>query len=70
MIVLTIELVQTACGFNVPLFDYVGERDSLTRRAQSKGPEALERYWHQKNGTSIDGFATGLFEGPIITKAF
>ena len=64
MIVLAIDLVQTSCGFNVPLFDYVGERDTLVRWAQAKGPEGLEHYWHEKSTRSIDGFPTGLFEDP------
>lgn len=70
MIVLAVDMVQTSCGYNVPLFDYSGERDTLTRWAQSKGPEGLERHWHEKNETSIDGFATGLFEDPVATEAF
>jgi hypothetical protein len=62
MIVLAIDLVQTSCGYNVPLFEYAGERDTLVRWAQSKGTEGLERYWHEKNTRSIDGFPTGLFD--------
>lgn len=60
MIHLAIELVQTSCGYNVPLFDYAGDRDTLLRWAQAKGPDGLERYWQEKNTRSIDGLATGL----------
>jgi hypothetical protein len=60
MIHLAIELVQTSCGYNVPLFDYAGDRDTLLRWAQAKGSEGLERYWQEKNTRSIDGLATGL----------
>lgn len=63
-VVLEIDLVQTSCGFNVPLFDYVGERDTLLRWAENKGGEGLEQYWREKNAFSIDGFATGLIEDP------
>lgn len=70
IIILAIETVQTSCGFNVPFFDYVGERDTLTRWAQAKGPDGLERYWHEKNETSIDGFPTGLFEDPLLFEMF
>lgn len=62
MIVIAIDRVQTSCGFNVPLFDYVGERDTLVRWAEAKGPEGLELYWREKNAYSIDGSATGLVE--------
>ena len=32
-----INLVQTSCGYGVPLFDYVGERTTLERWAEHKG---------------------------------
>ena len=47
---------------NVPFFDYVGERDQLTRWAEAKGEPALEDYRRQKNAQSIDGYPTGMFE--------
>ena len=60
MIVLTVDLVQTSCGYNVPTFEYQGERDTLIRWAEKKGPEGLESYWSEKNLSSMDGFPTGL----------
>lgn len=60
IVVLEVDRVQTSCGYGVPLFDYVGERDTLLRWAQSKGESGLEEYRHQKNEFSIDGFPTGL----------
>lgn len=62
MILLNVDLVQTSCGFNVPLFDYVGERDTLVRGAEKKGPEGLQAYWREKNARSIDGLPTGLLD--------
>jgi len=62
MVMLDIDLVQTSCGYNVPLFDYVGERNTLTRWAESKGADGLDEYRRVKNAHSIDGFPTGLFE--------
>ena len=32
-----IDLVQTSCGYGVPLFEFVGERDILRRWAEQKG---------------------------------
>ena len=60
IVVLDMDRVQTSCGYGVPLFDYVGERDTLRRWAQSKGDEGLKEYRKQKNVVSIDGFPTGL----------
>lgn len=62
IMLLDVDLVQTSCGYNVPLFDYVGERSTLRRWAESKGEAGLEQYWREKNVTSIDGLPTGLLE--------
>lgn len=59
---LAVELVQTSCGFGVPLFDYVEERPVLTRWAAAKGEAGLEAYRREKNQLSIDGLPTGLLE--------
>jgi hypothetical protein len=61
MLLLHIDLVQTSCGMNVPFFDYVSERDQLTRWSEAKGEPALEDYRRQKNTHSIDGYPTGMF---------
>jgi predicted pyridoxine 5'-phosphate oxidase superfamily flavin-nucleotide-binding protein len=55
-----IDLVQTSCGYGVPLFEYVGERDTLHRWAEQKGHAGLEEYRRQKNARSLDGLPTGL----------
>ncbi|MFN3750334.1 MAG: pyridoxamine 5'-phosphate oxidase family protein [Thiobacillus sp.] len=64
LIVLDIESVQTSCGYAVPTYAYTGERDTLARWAEKKGPAGLLDYWREKNQTSIDGLATGLLENP------
>jgi hypothetical protein len=62
MIWLDVDLVQTSCGMNVPLYRYEGPRDQLIRWAQKKGPEGLKAYWREKNSQSIDGFETPFAE--------
>lgn len=62
IIVLNIDRVQTSCGFGVPLFQYVGRRDTLRRWAEAKGETGLEEYRRLKNAESIDGFPTGILE--------
>lgn len=62
IVVLEVDLVQTSCGFGVPLFDYKAERPALVRWAEAKGEEALEAYRREKNAVSIDGFPTGLLD--------
>lgn len=57
-----IDLVKTSCGYGVPLHEYRGERDTMDRWAEAKGPEGLVAYRREKNVTSIDGLPTGLVE--------
>lgn len=60
LFVLDIDLVQTSCGYGVPHFDFVGQRDLLDAWAAKKGTDGLLDYQQEKNRTSIDGFPTGL----------
>lgn len=55
---LNVELVQTSCGFAVPLYDYVGEREQLKKWAMKKGKEGVEEYWKENNKISLDGKQT------------
>lgn len=62
IVTLDIELVKTSCGYGVPLMEYRGERASMRRWAEAKGPEALDAYQRENNAVSMDGLPTGLFE--------
>jgi Pyridoxamine 5'-phosphate oxidase len=57
---LDVEMVQTSCGYGVPLFDYKEERPTLRRWAENKGEDGVAAYWREKNVYSIDGFETGV----------
>jgi hypothetical protein len=59
MIRIDFDLVRTSCGYGVPFFEYTGERDTLDRWAESKGPDALVEYRARKNTKSLDGLPTG-----------
>ena len=56
---LAIEMVQTSCGYAVPLMDHVQDRPTLAAWAADKG-EALPDYWSERNRRSIDGLPTGI----------
>jgi len=56
----SIDLVQTSCGWGVPLFDFKDERDQLEKWAENKGPEGIRKYWEERNQQSIDGKPTGI----------
>jgi hypothetical protein len=44
-----------SCGFGVPRYDYVAERDTLARWADAKGMDGLTRYRREHNLRSLDG---------------
>ena len=56
------DLVKTSCGYGVPLMDYQGERDTMDRWAEAKGPDGITAYWQDKNLVSMDGLPTGFTE--------
>ncbi len=60
IIVAEIDLVQTSCGFGVPMFDYVGERDIHFEWAEKKGAKGLIEYMKEKNLKSLDALPTNL----------
>jgi hypothetical protein len=63
LIDLQVDLVQTSCGYGVPLYDFVDQRDLMDAWATKKGPDGLDAYQHEKNRVSIDGLPTGLPTG-------
>lgn len=56
---LEIDLVQTSCGFAVPLYEFVEQRQTLDNWAEKKGRAGIETYWEEKNRLSIDNKNTG-----------
>ena len=61
IIVLSIESVQTSCGFGVPLYEFIGNRDTLITSNEQKGPDGVKAYQQKHNQVSIDGLPTHLF---------
>jgi hypothetical protein len=64
IVLVEVERVATSCGFGVPLFDYVGQRDTLPASAAAKGEEKNARYHRERNAHSIDGLPTPFASGP------
>ena len=63
IVAMEVDLVQTSCGYAVPLMDYKADRQGLVRWAEDKGEAGVERYWRERNARSIDGLATGIEAG-------
>jgi Pyridoxamine 5'-phosphate oxidase len=60
LIIAEIDLVQTSCGFGVPLYEYMGERDIHFEWAEKKGADGLLDYIQQNNLQSLDGLPTDI----------
>ena len=56
----SIDLVQSSCGFAVPFMDYREDRPVLKSWAEDKGPDGLATYWDTRNRETIDGLPTGI----------
>lgn len=69
MIILAeIDMVQTSCGFGVPLCDKMEERPTLSNWASKIKDDKFQKYWRQKNAVSIDGNPTGIFDNKSFTR--
>jgi predicted pyridoxine 5'-phosphate oxidase superfamily flavin-nucleotide-binding protein len=62
LIDVAVELVQTSCGFAVPLLDFKSERDQLEKWAEKKGHQGIQTYWQEKNQVSLDGKPTEILK--------
>jgi hypothetical protein len=50
-----INRVSDSCGYDVPRYDFVDQRDTLVRWSEKKGVEGLREYRRDKNTRSISG---------------
>jgi hypothetical protein len=64
---LDVSLVLTSCGYAVPLYEYKGERDTLTKWSEKKGKEGIENYWKENNILTLDGKETQILERNLKT---
>lgn len=55
ILVLDVQRVADACGFGVPLMDYVGERSQMGAWGEQKGAAGVAQYQRDKNARSLDG---------------
>jgi len=57
---ISVDLVQTSCGFGVPLMQYIDQRNEMIQWAEKQGEEKVKEYQQLKNKLSLDGKPTGL----------
>ncbi len=61
----SIDLVQSSCGYSVPLYDYVEDRTLLKDWTAKKGEEGIKEYWEERNQVSLDGKPTNIVKGNL-----
>ena len=70
VVVVEVERASTSCGFAVPLYEYLGDRDILEKSNARKSPDELATYHRTRNATSIDGLpalpGTGLATSDLL----
>ena len=59
---MAVEMVQTSCGYAVPLADGMREREALHKWSEDKGRDGVREVWARANATTIDGLPTGVPE--------
>jgi len=59
---MNVELVLTSCGYAVPKYEFVGERDTLKKWIDNKGEEGIKEYWQENNVVTLDGKETHIMQ--------
>ncbi len=57
-----VELVLTSCGYAVPQYEFIKERDTLKKWSDKKGREGIEEYWAENNVETLDGVETNVLK--------
>jgi hypothetical protein len=68
IITVKVSRVSDSCGFSVPFFDFVEERDGLSLWSDKKGEEGLAAYRAEKNRLSIDSLPGYVVPEPSSEK--
>lgn len=55
VIVVELDRISDSCGYGVPRYKFLGERDQLQKWAERKGADGLRDYRRRNNAKSIDG---------------
>jgi len=55
IIFMDVDRISDSCGFGVPIYQFINDRDQLTKFHAAKGHAGLQAYRNTKNAASIDG---------------
>ncbi len=64
---ITLERISDSCGFGVPLYEYVADRQALVHFAEQTGADGLPAYRDKNNRSSIDGLP-GVTQSAAVTE--
>ncbi len=59
----SVERVQSSCGYGVPLFNFEGQRNELLDWIEKKGEAGVREYQLRNNSRSIDGLVAPGMDG-------
>jgi hypothetical protein len=57
---MSVDMLQTSCGFAVPLMEFAEDRDVLDKLMATKDDDAIQDAW-ENNKSTIDGAPTEIF---------
>lgn len=57
---MTVDMVQTSCGYAVPFMDNREDRETMQNWVDAKSDQQLRDYWVEKNTVTLDGKPTGV----------
>lgn len=57
-----VELVLTSCGYAVPQYAFIKERDTLKKWTEKKGRKGIREYWAENNTHTLDGVNTHILD--------
>lgn len=55
---MTVDILQTSCGYAVPFYEFAGQRDTLSDWVDARDDDAIYAYWQEKNTRTIDDAPT------------
>jgi hypothetical protein len=68
VVIVDVERVSDSCGYGVPVYAHVGERDLLPAHMARKGQAGQVAYRRQKNALSVDGLPAFDFDPPTAVE--
>ncbi len=54
-VIVQVDRIADSCGFGVPIYGFIRERDTLARLEEGRTDDTIAAYRRQKNARSIDG---------------